>query len=92
MSMLRLKIISLHGAEDEIECDSVHFIIPSDSNGKGAGSMGIRQGHENALIALAEGPVEAFISGNRIHEENISGGFAIVKDNLVTIVEKRENS
>ena len=87
MSMLHLKIIGSHSKSEEIECDSIHFQIPDDSRGCGGGSMGIRPGHENSLIALAPGAVDAFLKGEKIFSAEISGGFMTDKDDIVTVVE-----
>lgn len=86
MSDLLLKVITPSGSGGEIECDSVHMIMPDDSGGKGGGSIGIRKGYENALIALDKGNVDAFLKGEKVYSKQIEGGFAVVKDNVITVM------
>ena len=86
MSNLTLRIISPKGLEKEIECDSVHLIMSDDSKGNGGGSIGIRAGFENAIIALGCGNIEAFDNSNRVFLKEADGGFATVKDNKITVI------
>ena len=86
MSTLELRIVSPEGELAELECDSVHMIMPDDSTGHGGGSIGIRHGHQDAIIALAAGNVEAYMDEKKIFSQEIEGGFAIVKDNKVKVL------
>ena len=86
MSALTLKIISPEGASQIVGCDSVTLWMAPDVNGKGEGSIGIRKGHTDAVIALGSGPVHAHLDGNEVFSAKSEGGFATVLHDTVTIV------
>ena len=83
---LTLKIVSPQGILCELECDSIKLSVSDDKNGEGGGSYGIRKGHINALFALTSGKIEAFEGQQCCFSKDASGGFAEVKNNIVTIV------
>lgn len=82
---LTLKLITPSGDNKTVNCDSITLQIGDDMNGKGAGSYGIRRGHAAAVLAVAKGSVRAMLDGRTILSVNVSGGFAMVKENTVTI-------
>ena len=86
MSDLTLKIVTPEGVNETAECDSVILWMAPDSRGKGEGSLGIRKGHVNAVIALGNGNAEARQSGKTVLSAHTEGGFATVMNNTVTIV------
>lgn len=69
-----------------IECDSVRLCVRDGEKGRGGGSAGIRPGHIKSLISLDKGQVEGFRGGERVISVTVSGGFAAVGDDLVTII------
>ena len=86
MSTLTLKIVTPEGIDRTIDCDSVSLWMAPDSKGKGEGSIGIRKDHVNAVIALGNGPVTAQRQGNTIFSAQSDGGFATIRDNVITVV------
>lgn len=85
MNNLKLKFVTQDGRCEEYPCDSIHLPMTDDKKGRGGGSMGIRKGFPDAVIALKEGTAEAFLEGSTVFFEKISGGFAIVKSGVVTL-------
>ncbi len=86
MNSVTLKILSPGGMNRTMECDSVMLWMAPDSKGKGEGSIGIRKGHTDAVIALGSGPVEARVNGQTVFSAVTKGGFATVSDDVVTVV------
>ncbi len=86
MSELTLKIVTPEGVNETLECDSVSLWMAPDSRGKGEGSIGIRKGHVDAVIALGNGKVEARRNGAAVFSAETEGGFATVLNNTVTVV------
>lgn len=85
MNDLSLKFVTPDGRCEEYQCDSIHLPMADDKNGKGGGSMGIRKGFPDAVIALAAGKAEAFLEGSTVFSQRISGGFAVVKNGEVSL-------
>lgn len=81
---LLLKIVTPAGEVASVECDSIRLQIPDDENGRQGGSMGIRRGHTDALLAVAPGTVTAV--GETVREFPVSGGFAFVERDVVTVL------
>ena len=77
--LLTLTIVTPDGTGAEIRCDSVRLTTPDGikKNNPG-GSFGIRRGHADALLAVTEGPVTAFLEGEQIFAGTVSAGFAMV--------------
>ena len=69
-------------------CDSVRFFIPDGKKNDG-GSVGIRRGHADALMAVAPGKVEGFAGGERVLNCVVGGGLAIVGGDKVSILTDR---
>ena len=82
---LRLCVPDLE--EVRIMCDSVRFSIPDGAGGKKSGGLvGIRRGHTDALMAVAEGTVFAFSGGRQIFSCAVGEGLAVVTGESVTIL------
>lgn len=88
---LTLKIVSPQGLICEKNCDSIKFPISDDKNGEGSGSYGIRKGHIDGLFCLTKGKIEAFEGPDCCLSKELDGGFAEVKENVVTIVADKIN-
>ena len=86
MSPLTLKIVTPEGVDRTVNCESISLWMAPDTKGKGEGSIGIRQGHVDAVIALGNGPIEAREAGQTIFSARSEGGFASVLKDVVTIV------
>ncbi len=86
MSALTLKIVTSDGKNQTIDCDSVTLWMAADSRGRGEGSIGIRKGHAEAVIALGNGPFAANLENKMIYSGQTQGGFATVLKDIVTIV------
>ena len=86
MSSLTLKIVTPEGVNRTIECDSVTLWMAPDQKGRSEGSIGIRKGHTDAVIALGNGPAQARQGDKLMFSAKTSGGFATVVRDTVTIV------
>ena len=86
MSFLSLKIVTPEGDDRVIPCDSVTLWMAPDAKGKGEGSIGIRKGHTEAVIALGNGPLEAHLDGKSVFSARTEGGFATVLNDIVTVI------
>ena len=89
MSALTLKIVSPQGVGLTVNCDSISLWMAPDRRGKGEGSIGIRKGHANAVIALGTGKAEAKLDGKTVYTAVTEGGFATVLDDTVTVVTQK---
>jgi len=82
---LHLKIVTPNGQAAALECGSVRLCIPDDAAGENGGWLGIRPGHEDALLAVAEGVLQAVTE-----EKNVTirtaAGFAFVEKNTVMVM------
>ncbi len=82
-----LKLITPEGAHEQHECDDVILFACDDSHGKGGGSIGIHKGHAPAVIALKSGSyVVGKADGGEVFRAKVSGGFAKVEHNVVTVI------
>lgn len=86
MNALTLKIITPEGVNRTLKCDSVVLWMAPDRKGRGEGSIGIRKDHADTVIALGNGPLEAFSDGKRVFSARTESGFATVLKNTVTVV------
>ena len=86
MSPLTLKIVTPEGDDRTLSCDSVILWMAPDARGKGEGSIGIRKGHTDAVIALGNGPLEAHLEGKSVFSARTEGGFATVLRDTVTVI------
>ena len=69
-----------------LHCGSVHVTLRDDKQGRGGGSYGIRPGHVAAVLALAPGPVLAYIRGMQVLHLTCGKGFAMIENTTVTLV------
>ena len=83
---LVLKIVTPGGEKASVECDSVRLQIPDDEKGQQGGSLGIRKGHTDALLAVAPGTVTAVSSDGAVQEFAVGSGFAFVEKDVVTVL------
>ena len=85
--LMTLKIVSPDGVNESTECDAVNLAARDNRKGEGGGSVGIRHNHLPAVIALEPGAeVIAKLNGSEVFRKSISGGFAMVKDNIITVL------
>lgn len=85
MSPLSLRLVTRDGRCEDYPCDSIRLPMADDKKGRGGGSMGIRKGFPNAVIALQAGRAEALRNGSPVFAARITGGFALVEDGRVTL-------
>lgn len=85
MNDLILKVLTPAGQAAEIACTGVTLFLPDGKDGRGGGSIGIRYNHAPALMALCEGRILALKGERVIAGIHIPGGFAEVRDNIVTV-------
>jgi F0F1-type ATP synthase epsilon subunit len=87
MKTLTLTVLTPAGIATETECTSVTLFARDNGAGEGGGSVGIRPGHLPAVIALAPGSsVKCSSDGRLTLSVTVSGGFATVRDDKVTVV------
>ncbi len=86
MNKLTLKIVTPNEKVESVECDSIQLTVSDNEKGKGGGSYGIKQGHVESLISLNEGRIKAFLKGETVLCGKSKGGFATIKNNVVTAV------
>ena len=87
VNALTLKVITPRGEQASVSCDSVTVFARDGENNDGGGSVGIRRGHLPAVIALLDGcAVKASSGGAPVAAYTVSDAFAIVKDDVVTVV------
>ena len=68
----------------------MRFSVPDGKNGENlGGSVGIRIGHADALMAVAPGKIEGFSDGMSVLSCVVDGGLAIVGGDRVSILANR---
>lgn len=72
--------------ETVVRCDAVSFSVPDGVKGENGGSVGIRPGHTNAMMALDRGKIVARLGEQCVLSCTSSGGFAMVEGQRVTIL------
>lgn len=82
---LTLRIFSRIGEVRSISCDSVTLFAKDNAKGQFGGSISIRRGHTDALIAIANSPVIAYSNGTVLAKIPVSNGFAAVSKNIVSV-------
>ena len=76
---IKLTIVTPAGGNTVVRCDSVRLTTADGIKKKNSGgSFGIRKGHADALIAIAEGPIKALTNGETVFECTVGTGFATV--------------
>ncbi len=86
MADLTLIIVAPDGERANLSCDSIRLMVKQNAKEQDGGWVGIRQGHVDALMAVAQGPILAFQNGQEVGRFETGGGFASVKDNVVTVI------
>ncbi len=77
-------------AQIRVRCDSVRFAVPDSADGKiPGGSVGIRRGHADALMTVADGDVLAFSDGGQVLRCRVEDGVAAVGADGVTVLAAR---
>ena len=82
---LSVKIQSVDSHILPFECDSVLIPITDDRAGKFSGVYGVKKGHANALFSLKKGDVVVSKDGSIIFTAEISEGFAVIENNILSI-------
>lgn len=73
-----------------IRCDAVSFTVPhSEARPNAGGSVGIRRGHTDALMAVAEGRIVARAAGEIVLSAAVAPGFAVVRHDQITVITDR---
>jgi len=73
--------------ETKITCDSVRFTVPDgERNRNTGGSVGIRPGHTDALMAVAPCTVRAFLKGRPVFSCAVGPGLAMIAPDTVSIL------
>ena len=84
---LTLILTAPDSGETKIDCDSVRFTVPDGEEEKNAGgSVGIRPGHTDALMAVAAGRVSASMNGGPVFSCVVGAGLAMVTPSSVSIL------
>ncbi len=86
---LTLRIVTPAGLAAETRADSVHLTLADDEKGRGGGDIAILRGHASAVLALGSGPARALRGGRECFRTELAGGFANVKNNVVTVVTEK---
>lgn len=81
-----LEIITPAGVVAGVECDSVHLQLADDQKGKGGGSYGIRSGHADAVLLLAEGITVGQADNREVLIAKTGKGFATVSGGAVSVI------
>ncbi len=85
MRRMTLTVLAPDRSMEPLECDSIHIDIHPGEKSKG-GLYGIRPGHIKTIFMLEEGPVQAYLEGQKIFEAHCSKGFASVDNNTVHLL------
>ncbi len=92
MKKLTLTVLTPSGETAKTECSSVTLFARDNEAGDGGGSVGIRPGHIPAVISLAPGSeVKCSSEGSVVLSVTVSGGFATVRDDRITVVTESAN-
>ena len=83
---LTLRLLTPAGAAAEVSCDGVQLTLRENAAGRQGGLVGIEPGHTPAVLALGEGPILALTDHREFFRASASGGFALVKDDAVTVI------
>lgn len=82
---LTLEVYGVDRKLPAIKCDYVRLPLADDKDGRFSGSCGIKKGHAKSALALGKGCVIATENGATVFEAEISGGFALVSNNVVSV-------
>ena len=82
-----LSVITPDGKVAETVCDSVRFNIPDGEDGRvKSGSVGIRKGHLDSLMAVSAGKLSAHNGGAAVLECRVADGLAMVSGDRLDIL------
>lgn len=85
--LISVEVVTPNGGRECVfECESLHMTAKDNEKGKGGGSFGVRYGHANALAALENGEITAFIDGKEVKRLTCGGGYAKISRDNVTII------
>ena len=84
--VVTLKVVTPTGVFAETECDSVTLTAADNADGQGGGSIGILPGHLPGIFALAEGEIRYRIGEKRSVCCTVRGGFASLRDDVLTVL------
>lgn len=82
---LIVKLNSVDKHFSPIECDSVRIPVSDSIKGEFSGSYGIKKGHAKAVFSLKKGEVVVLAGGKTIFSAELSDGFAMVENNVISI-------
>lgn len=85
-SLMTLRLLTPAGVSAEAACDSVQLTLRDGADGHGGGRMGIQRDHAPAVLALGPGTVRASRAGAVVFLAEVGGGFASVKENVITVI------
>ena len=89
---MKLMLLTPEGGSEIIDCDRVDLVACDNEKGEGGGSVGVRKNHIEAVVALEDGsPVRAWLDGREVYSAAVPGGFAMVRDNTVTVLTDSRN-
>lgn len=82
---LTLTVVTPEKTFPSVECDSIILTVKDNSDGKGGGSYGIKNGHARALMATDKGFVRAKAGDEEVFSLLLGEGFAEVNKNHIII-------
>lgn len=85
---LLLKVVTPKGQVLSCPCKGVRLCIPDDKRGENGGWLGIRPGHEDALLTLAAGSLRADMEEKTVIV-SVADGFVFVTGDSVTVMTKQ---
>ena len=83
---LTLRLLTPTGIASETKCDSVRLCLRDNAEGRDGGMVGILRNHAPAVMAMGKGPVRASLGGEVVFSAQVDGGFASVRDNVITVI------
>ncbi len=89
MNSLKVVITTPEGTVYSDACDSVILTVCDGVNGNEGGSYGVRKGHADAIISIANGPITVKRDGEAVFTARLSDGIAMVKSNTLTVTASR---
>lgn len=83
---MTLRLLTPAGVSEETACDSARLPQRDGADGRGGGFVGVQRDHVPAVIALSAGEVRASLAGQVVFRARVEGGFASVRDNVITVI------
>ena len=84
--VVTLKVVTPTGIFTEVGCNSVTLTVADNKDGQDGGSIGILPGHLPGIFALAEGEIRYRIGDKRSVCCTVRGGFASLRDDVLTVL------